>query len=273
LGAVDVLKVVCSTAALFVRVRRMLMSAALLGIDSFREEFFRLTADWSWEVEGFLAKDQRVHPIDSDTKVISTVFERFSSPVIRTIAKRFAYSVALSNQTTYPDFTLTGPSSSRIAIDIKTTYERSSMGFTLGGYNSFLRDDTKNILYPYSTYSDHWVIGFIYRQKEFFPAYDLDNMPKPSDIWCPYSLSAIFIRHKYEICGLRAGSGNTKNIGSVLLRNATDFQTVNGPFTKFMDGKTACDHYWRNYPQYVQEISSVDDLINHNDFQKYGISM
>src|SRR3989344_5607568 len=132
----------------------------MLCIKVFANEFLQLTKEWSWEVEGFLDTNGYVHPIDSDTKVISTVFERLSSPVIRTIAKKHGYITELSNQTTYPDFTLSAFDKNklihRIAIDIKTTYQSDSMSFTLGGYNSFLRNDTKNILYPYSTYNDHW---------------------------------------------------------------------------------------------------------------------
>ena len=119
----------------------------MLSIKDFSEFFFDKTRDWNWEVEGFLDTKGFVHPIDRDTKVISTVFERLSSPVVRSLAKTVQYAVELANQTTYPDFTLTyfdsGQRKHRIAIDIKTTYLSNTMMFTLGGYNSFLPGTTR----------------------------------------------------------------------------------------------------------------------------------
>ncbi len=67
-----------------------------MDIKTFRTEFFDNTKSWTWEVEGFIDKQGNVHPIDTDTKVISTVFERISSPVIRTIAKEHGYAVEYS---------------------------------------------------------------------------------------------------------------------------------------------------------------------------------
>ncbi len=242
----------------------------MLTIDAFRTQFEALTQGFDWEVEGFLDKQNRVHPIDTDTKVISTVFERFASPVLRSIAKPKGYKVETANQTTYPDFTLTSENGHRVGIDIKTTYLSRSMVFTLGGYNSFLRNNTKNILYPYDTYDEHWIIGFIYEQRPPFPEYDLGQFPTRGQIPCPYDVKAVFVREKHSITGLRAGSGNTKNIGSIKLRNASDFATVQGPFCYFKNGKLACDHYWRNYEIYKSQISTPAQLLAQADFIEFG---
>lgn len=191
-----------------------------------------------------------------------------SSPAIRSVAKRYGYCVETANQTTYPDFTLTNlDTHHRIALDIKTTYLRNRMGFTLGGYNSFLRNNRKNILYPYDSYTDHWVLGFVYKQSAPFMEYDLDNLPPRGQIPCPYEVQAVFIREKHELCGLRAGSGNTKNIGSFIATDVQQFVDSSGPFASFRDGKSACDLYWANYEKYVSQIYSEDDLIYHPDFQ------
>lgn len=239
-----------------------------MEIDAFRQAFFDLTDGWDWEVEGFVDTNGYVYPIDTDTKVISTVFERLASPVIRKICKDHGYIVETANQTTYPDFTMTNSNSKhRVAVDIKTTYKSSTMSFTLGGYNSFIRNNTKNILYPYNSYAEHWIIGFIYKQGDPFQEYDLDAMPKAGDIGCPYKIDHIFIRKKYEISGLRAGSGNTKNIGSVKLKNSADFSAVSGPFLQFSDPHGACDHFWRNYENLIGSISSAQHLYNHPEFE------
>ncbi len=249
-------------------------------IDEFKDGFFNLTTGWSWEIQGFIDQENRVYPIDSDTKVLSTVFERLVSPVIRSLAKKKSYIVEIANQTTYPDFTLTLKDGDnvihRIALDIKTTYAEKKddskykkMNFTLGSYNSFLVNNTKNILYPYSTYSDHWILGFIYSRAPAFEEYDLDSIPKRGEIKCPYDIESVFITEKVKITGLRAGSGNTKNIGSVKLDTPLGFENHNGPFTKFSKSKFACDHYWKYYEDYKKEISTEEELIGHPDFQKF----
>lgn len=238
--------------------------------NQFNDEFFNLTKGWDWQVEGFIDKKGFVYPIDTDTKVISTIFERLSAPVLRSISKKYDYVIETANQTTYPDFTMSlydnGKLIHRVAIDVKTTYFSGPMVFTLGGYNSFIRNDTKNILYPYSTYDEHWIIGFIYNRNNAFKEYDLDNMPKPGEIECPYNDVFVFIRQKHEITGLRAGSGNTKNIGSIKLEKPSDFLIERGPFCEFNDSKAACDYYWKYYEKYSMEIKNGTDLVNHSDF-------
>jgi len=245
----------------------------MLTLPAFTTDFFEKTKDWDWEVEGFVDSKGYVYPIDTDTKVISTVFERLSSPVIRSVAKVNNYLVETANQTTYPDFTLTHYKDEkvfhRIAIDVKTTYLSDTMLFTLGGYNSFLRNNSKNILHPYDTYNEHWIIGFIYAQKVKFDEYDLENMPSKGDVPCPYSNVTVFVRKKHEISGIRAGSGNTKNIGSIKLKDPKHFATAGGPFTVFTKSKEACDHYWRNYERYIELISTQGDLKAHPDFQQF----
>jgi hypothetical protein len=145
------------------------------------------------------------------------------------------------------------------------------MGLTLGGYNSFIRNFTKNILHDYRTYDEHWILGYVYRQKPCFPEYDLDNLPRRGDIECPYSNVECFVRRKHEIAGLRAGSGNTKNIGSVKVRAAADFRTVLGPFMGFDLSKEACDHYWRKYETYCKVISTPAQLVAHLDFAQFRV--
>ncbi|MES2055531.1 MAG: type II restriction endonuclease [Pseudomonadota bacterium] len=241
-----------------------------LTIDGFRRNFFNLTENWSWEVQGFLDSNSFVHPIDSDTKVISTIFERMAAPALRSIAKKFGYHVELANQTTYPDFTMTNIiTGHRIALDIKTTYTRARMVFTLGGYNSFLRNDTKNILHAYSSYTDHWVLGFVYKQLGHHTEYDLENLPKAGEITCPYKVEAVFIREKHELCGLKAGSGNTKNIGSFVGSKPSDFQHGMGPFAGFAKPKEACDFYWANYEAFSLAIGTAERLVAHPDFQRF----
>lgn len=158
-------------------------------INGFGRRFFDLTQNFTWEIQGFIDQNNNVLPIDSDTKVLSTVFERFASPALRSLAAEKDYVVETANQTTYPDFTLTkydafGNVEHRIALDIKSTYIEPTFAgrfkktkMTLGSYNSFIRNNTKNILYPYNTYHEHWVLGFVYIRNEAFEEYTLENIP------------------------------------------------------------------------------------------------
>lgn len=243
-------------------------------INTFRTEFFLLTQDFTWEIQGFIDQNDNVLPIDSDTKVLSTVFERFASPALRSLAARRGYIVETANQTTYPDFTLSmldahGRVVHRIALDIKSTYiephasiagQYKKTKMTLGSYNSFIRNDTKNILYPYSTYNEHWVLGFVYFRNDAFQEYTLDNIPQRGDIRCPYSVQSVFIREKVDITGIRAGSGNTKNIGSVEIDTPRGFEEINGPFTQFVRKKEACDLYWADYENAKNVVSGTETL-------------
>lgn len=251
-------------------------------IASFKTEFHQLTENFTWEIQGFIDQANNVYPIDSDTKVLSTVFERLVSPVIRSLGESKNYIIEVANQTTYPDFTLSMYNSEhnlihRIALDIKTTYcepkknsdSHKGMLFTLGSYKSFIRNNTKNILYPYDTYNEHWILGFIYEREQGFQEYNLETMPQRNTITCPYSVKSTFITEKVKITGLRAGSGNTANIGSVKLFSPQEFENHSGPFWSFTDPKSACDHYWCNYDIYKISIKNKQELIEHPDFQQF----
>src|SRR5205085_6866269 len=119
-------------------------------------------------------------------------------------------------QTVYPDFTLmtAEDDKAKIAVDVKTTYRRANGMFfyTLGSYTSFLRNNTKNILFPYSTYTRHWIIGFVYSR---VPQPEAATIPLADreKVLSPYKDVECFIQEKYKISGFRPGSGNTTNIG------------------------------------------------------------
>ena len=257
-----------------------------LNITQFQHCFFQLTQQYgiSWDIQGFINPLNQVFPIDLDTKVISTVFERLSSPVICSIAQMHGYIVDTANQTTYPDFTLTkydhlGQVVHRIALDIKSTYIEPNPNvaghfkktrMTLGSYNSFIRNDTKNIRYPYHTYNEHWVLGFVYLRNLSFQEYTLDNIPQRGDITCPYSVQSVFIRDKVDITGIRAGSGNTKNIGSVEIETPNGFEIAHGPFTSFGPRKKeACDYYWSNYEDLKGDITDITTLNAHPSMRQF----
>jgi hypothetical protein len=231
------------------------MAKKRLEFAEFRTEFDKRVREIGidWTAVGFLGANNLVYQFGTDTKVISTVFETQAAPVIHQIAEEHGYKVEGAPQTIYPDFTLSLNSSNqeRIAIDIKTTYRSlttrnkiKQFRYTLGSYTSFLRNGTKNILYPYHQYSSHWVIGFLYTRMEGV-ASKVYKRNEAAHLEPPYKDVEYFVQEKYKIVGTSPGSGNTANIGSFQTCDIDELRTGKGPFAKL--GKEVCDDYWRNY--------------------------
>lgn len=221
---------------------------------SFKQAFEQKLASrrHNYTISGMVNDDGVVYPLGSDTKVLSTVFELFTRPLMNELAADFGLElVEPSVQNHYPDFTLcrNREDKQKIAIDVKTTYVEHSeqtFSYTLGGYTSFIREgnERKNIVFPFTEYAEHWVIGYVYervaaRKAADQATYTLDQL---KDVPLPYRNVRVFVQEKWRIASDRAGSGNTTNIGSIVGR-IEDFQQGAGPFTseaEFLD-------YWRNY--------------------------
>ncbi len=207
----------------------------------------------SFDVIGLLSADGNVYPIGTDTKVLSTVFELLARPLLCAVASESSLVVREpAHQNYYPDFTLMRNESDRrkIAVDVKTTYRRFNTGgqwrasFTLGSYTSFLRNGTKNIVFPYGDYFKHYIIGFIYTrsEREMKDAFALGQLERASG---PYKDVEWFVQEKFRIAGERAGSGNTTNVGSIVASSIEEFAAGNGPFAQ--PGEGVFLDYWRNY--------------------------
>lgn len=201
-----------------------------------------------WDIKGVIDSQKRIYTISNDTKLISKVFELITTPIVMDIAESQDIEVIESDrQTVYPDLTFIMLDESKIALDVKSTYRRNRdrvAGFTLGSYTGYLRNPTKNIMFPYGEYKEHWVLGFIYSrvddiEAEIIPVNKMDEIePVIKDI-------KIIIQPKYKIASERPGSGNTANIGSV-----TDIKRLErgeGPFAKY--GEEVFEDYWRNFIQ------------------------
>ncbi len=162
----------------------------------FKEDFENILAEneISYDSKGIVTANKKIYPLSTDTKVLSAIFEMIIRPTIYDIASNNDLEVREARaQNYYPDFTLMRDESdlNKIAIDIKTTYQKSKDGkvkFTLGSYTSFIREEneTKNIEFPYSEYSEDWIVGFIYKRRtaEEAPAHiydidEIDQIPTP----------------------------------------------------------------------------------------------
>lgn len=227
----------------------------------------------SYAVCGIVDRAGSVYPLGSDTKVLSTIFELVSRPAVYRTAEILEYEVEEPRvQNHYPDFTLHHghDDDEKIAIDVKTTYRRNTsdkFGYTLGGYTSFIRigNERKNIVFPFTEYRTHLVIGFVYnriakKKAHHQHKYNLDQL---ADIPLPFDNVEFFVQEKWRISSDRAGSGNTTNIGSILGR-INDFRTGSGPFVseeEFLE-------YWRSYGRTADDRTDFSNIADFRNFKQ-----
>ncbi len=225
-----------------------------------------------WEVSALAAPNGNLYSLGSDSKLIGRIFELISYSILQEIAEEHGYILHPSEaQTVYPDFTLMKDEEDKekIAVDIKTTYrnfkrngETSGYVFTLGSYASFMRNGTKNISYPYSQYSKHYVIGFVYTRNEDASEGEVYNMDKLNEMPVPYKNVEVFVQEKYKIAGEKPGSGNTENIGSYKTNRMDYLINGEGPFSDL--GIEIFEKYWSGYPKYratEKDYTNIDEFL------------
>ncbi|MDX1991783.1 MAG: type II restriction endonuclease [bacterium] len=217
-------------------------------LDQFQERL--ATAQGDWVVKGFIDLHQNIYTVSVDTKVISKVVELMLFPAIAQFAAEHGYQVILSaQQNHYPDVTFITPDQTKIALDLKSTYRVTPTlisGFTLGAFTGYFRQrkSNKNITFPYEQYSAHFVLGTIYSRNEGALSeqhiYALDDLPSITSVIRDFTF---LLQEKWRIASTRPGSGNTKNIGSIL--NIDALVQGEGPFVPH--GETVFNDYWMNY--------------------------
>ncbi len=214
------------------------------------------TADGEWIIKGFIDIHKRIYSISLDTKVISKALELLLIPRLITFGAQHGYQAILAaEQNFYPDISFVSiESNETFAVDIKSTYRtgRNSKGIemvngmTLGAFTGYFRNrtSTKNITFPYGDYSDHIVLGTIYTQIPEQPGqkqmFHLDELEAIGSVITDF---AFFAQPKYRIASSRPGSGNTKNIGSVI--RVDQLLSGNGPFAQL--DLEIFDDYWMYY--------------------------
>ena len=128
--------------------------------------------DDQWTVKGFIDIFKNIYTISSDTKIISKILEIHLFPKILMFAQTNGYKIVLAeHQNYYPDISFVKANDEliRFAVDFKTTYRNPKKpyfcnGFTLGSHGEYFenRTSTKNIQFPYGSYSGHFCLGIIY---------------------------------------------------------------------------------------------------------------
>jgi len=223
---------------------------------------------------GVVDRKARVYPLGSDTKVISTLFEIVARQAIVAYAQKSGLElIEPEKQNHYPDFTLSRGKDDlkKISLDVKTTYrkeEHEKFSYTLGSYTSYIcpKTESKNIVFPYSHYGQHWIIGFVYKRAEgrrdtsgrIYSFGSLNEIPIPFDD------VEVFMQEKWRIAGDKAGSGNTANIGSII-GTIEDFREGNGVFSS----EEEFLKYWRGYKRTSQERKSAYSNIHEFRTRKF----
>ncbi|MBN2047820.1 MAG: hypothetical protein JW750_08270 [Anaerolineaceae bacterium] len=216
--------------------------------DELREAISTPKGDWL--VKGFIDLYRNIYTISADTKVISKIIELMIFPVLSNFARTHNYKIFLAeHQNHYPDITFQTEKGELIAVDLKSSYRTSKHsvnGMTLGAFTGYFRNRkiTKNITFPYSDYSYHYVLGVIYSRRtkndDETKVYSLKDLESINSVVKDFEF---IIQEKWKIASDKPGSGNTKNIGST--KSLKELRSGNGKFTKY--GIHVFDDYWMNY--------------------------
>jgi len=213
------------------------------------------TDDGQWTVKGFIDIFKNVYTISSDTKIVSKILEIHLFPKILQFAQVNGYKVVLAeHQNYYPDisFVKASDESVRFAVDLKTTYRNPKKphlcnGFTLGSHGEYFenRTSTKNIQFPYGSYSGHFCLGIIYDRTDGATinetkSHNIDELQSIASVVKNFQF---FVTEKWKIASDKGGRGNTANIGSI--NNIADIISGQGMFSKL--GEHWFDEYWMNY--------------------------
>lgn len=230
------------------RLKQEFRTRLLKYVDQFNSSVSTDKGDWI--VKGFIDIAKNIYTISVDTKVISKIMEILLFPKICEFVQENNYKMVLSKeQNFYPDMSFVDLANNKYALDIKSSYRKDDKtvnGMTLGAFTGYFRDrkSTKNITFPYEQYVVHFVLGIIYsRADEHIDerrVYRLNDLQNITSVVKDFTF---FVQEKYQIATHRPGSGNTKNIGSVV--NIDDLINGNGPFSKL--GEEIFDDYWMYY--------------------------
>ena len=244
------------------------------------------TDDGQWTVKGFIDVYKNIYTISSDTKIISKILEIHLFPKIMEFSKTYGYKIVLAeHQNYYPDisFVKGDDESIKFAVDFKTTYRNAKKpflcnGFTLGSHGKYFEDrtSTKNIQFPYSSYSGHFCLGIIYNRVDGSSidetkAYKIDKFRSITSVVKDFQF---FVAEKWKIASDKSGSGNTANIGSI--NNIDDIINGNGMFSRL--GESWFDDYWMNYKKITipdgkggtKKISTLKEFV---EYRKGDVSL
>jgi hypothetical protein len=235
--------------------------------------------DGQWTIKGFVDIYKNVYTISADTKIVSKVLEIHIFPKLLELSEKHGYELILADhQNYYPDISFVDKEDDSLlfAVDFKTTYripgkQHLCNGFTLGSHGKYFEDrsSTKNIQFPYGSYSGHYCLGIIYDRIDPHDIdktriYDIENLRSIISVVGNFQF---FVAEKWRIASDKSGSGNTANIGSI--NNINDILEGDGVFSKL--GEKWFDDYWMNYKKITipDGKGGTKKISNLKDFVKY----
>jgi hypothetical protein len=230
--------------------------------------------DGDWVIKGFIDIAKNIYSISADTKVISKIMELLLFPKLCQFAEENDYKLVLSKeQNFYPDMTFVDKNNNKYAVDIKSSYRKTGSGsknvngMTLGAFTGYFRDrkSTKNITFPYDEYVIHLVLGIIYTRADKVDERKVYRFDDLKNIVSVVNDFTFFVQEKYKVATDRPGSGNTKNIGSVV--KIDDLINGKGPFVNL--GEEIFNDYWMYYM--TKDMAKSVDLKEppYNNLNKY----
>lgn len=230
------------------RLKKEFRTRLLKYVDQFNSAVSTDKGDWI--VKGFIDIAKNIYTISVDTKVVSKIMEILLFPKICEFVQENNYKMVLSKeQNFYPDMSFVDLANNKYALDIKSSYRKDDKnvnGMTLGAFTGYFRNrkSTKNITFPYEQYVGHFVLGIIYsRADEHIDERRIYRLNDLQNITSVVKDFTFFVQEKYQVATHRPGSGNTKNIGSVV--KIDDLINGKGPFSKL--GEEIFDDYWMYY--------------------------
>jgi hypothetical protein len=233
------------------------------------------TEEGEWIIKGFIDIFQRVYTITVDTKVVSKVLEILLYPQLEAFASKYKLTLELPKfQNHYPDATFICEDGTKFALDIKSTIRKTTATvnmMTLGAFTGYFRNrdgtqaSEKNITYPYSDYSGHFVLGVIYSQNKEASderrSFSISDLSEINSVIFDFDF---FVQPKYRIAIGSPGSGNTKNIGSCT--NIHQLKNGSGPFHAL--GEDVFDDYWMYY--LTEDMAKKEDISRpYNNLSTY----
>ena len=214
-----------------------------------------ITYNNKWTVRGFIDVFKNIYTLSTDTKIISKILELHLFPQFMLFASQTGYKLEpAAKQNWYPDLSFISKENPDIkfAVDIKTTYRKEKNpkfcnGFTLGSHGEYFinRESSKNIQYPYNSYSGHFCLGIIYSRENLIKLDEtkIYSINEINNIQAVIKDFIFFAEEKWKIASDKSGSGNTANIGSI--NYISDILNGNGVFAKA--GEKFFDDYWINF--------------------------
>ena len=235
-----------------------------------------IAKDGEWTIRGFVDIFRNVYTISSDTKIVSKLLELHLFPYFLAFAEKKGYKLELAEkQNWYPDLTFVSKDNPKIkfAVDLKTTYRLEETpdfcnGFTLGSHGEYFvnRTSTKNIQYPYGSYSGHFCLGIIYSRAVLKKDAELKTYSVKEIESIPAVIKdfLFFAEEKWKIASDKGGSGNTANIGSI--QKISDIISGNGVFAKA--GEKLFDEYWMNFGK-IEMLKEDGTSVRITSFSDY----